>query len=374
MRVVAAILCAGQGTRFGSDKVQVELNNKPIWLHSFEAFLNHSEVDAVALIASESNLKEISSLASASAFCKIGGNTRTESSRIAVESWTQHLEPEDILLIHDGARPFVSTEVISAVIAGCKAAGAAGPAIAVTDTIRYSNQTASTPDRKDLRAMQTPQGARFELLAKAYERLQQEVTDELQALELADIPFTLVEGDPKNRKITRREDLPMQSETRIGLGYDIHSFSSDPDRVLWLGGVAFEGHPALEGHSDADVLLHSVVDAILGAAGLGDIGVHFPPSDPQWKNCPSIRFLTHAGSLITQQGWRIVNIDVSVIAESPKIMSRADEMRDLISKTLNLESSCINVKATTNEKLGAIGRSEGIASFATASIARSFLG
>jgi 2-C-methyl-D-erythritol 2,4-cyclodiphosphate synthase len=157
-------------------------------------------------------------------------------------------------------------------------------------------------------------------------------------------------------------------ETRTGTGYDIHSFSQDPERPLFLGGIKFEGAPGLEGHSDADVLLHAIVDALLGAAAMGDIGVHYPPSDPTWKNVSSLRFLAETGNRLRTAGWGIVNIDATLLAEIPKVMPRRHEMIAAIAETLQIEPSRINVKATTNEKLGAIGRSEGIAALASATV------
>lgn len=179
----------------------------------------------------------------------------------------------------------------------------------------------------------------------------------------------LVPGEEANIKITHRMDIPRSTENRTGMGYDVHAFSEDGDRTLYLGGIEFAGHRGLEGHSDADALLHAIVDALLGAAGLGDIGVHFPPADPQWKSVRSTHFLRHTGRLIKGDRWRILNIDATVIAESPKIMSRAEDIRRAISEELLIPMERINIKATTNERLGFIGRGEGIAAFAIATLA-----
>jgi 2-C-methyl-D-erythritol 4-phosphate cytidylyltransferase/2-C-methyl-D-erythritol 2,4-cyclodiphosphate synthase len=185
----------------------------------------------------------------------------------------------------------------------------------------------------------------------------------------------IVQGEPNNFKITTPEDLARAraiaspAEVRVGIGYDIHPFSDDPSRKLFLGGVHFPDHRALDGHSDADVVLHAATDALLGAAGLGDIGQHFPNTDPRWRGAPSLTFLHHAGVLLAEAGWRIVNLDLTAIAESPKIMKKAPEIRSAIAQCLGIEDSRVSIKATTNERLGSIGRGEGIAAFATASIA-----
>jgi 2-C-methyl-D-erythritol 4-phosphate cytidylyltransferase/2-C-methyl-D-erythritol 2,4-cyclodiphosphate synthase len=186
----------------------------------------------------------------------------------------------------------------------------------------------------------------------------------------------LVPGEPGNFKITTPEDFLRaqgalgMSETRSGFGYDIHPFSEDAERALWLGGVHFPGHPGLEGHSDADVLLHAVTDSLLGAAALGDIGQHFPNTDPQWRGKASSHFLRHAATLLQAEGWSVVNIDATVVAESPKVMKRASEIRMAIADAVGCDAARVSVKATTNERLGSIGRSEGIAAFATATIRR----
>jgi 2-C-methyl-D-erythritol 4-phosphate cytidylyltransferase/2-C-methyl-D-erythritol 2,4-cyclodiphosphate synthase len=224
--------------------------------------------------------------------------------------------------------------------------------------------------------MQTPQGGLRDVLAQAHLQASEEHTDELALVDAAGLPYEIVPGDPENFKITTPDDLKRAEamlgpiETRTGLGYDIHAFSRDAGRRLMLGGVFFEEELALEGHSDADVILHAAVDALLGAAALGDIGQHFSNTDPQWKGEPSVTFLKHAGALLHAGGWRIVNLDVAVMAERPKIMPRALEMRQAIGAALDMDVDRVSIKATTNEGLGAIGRGEGIAAYATATIAR----
>lgn len=316
-------------------------------------------------MASEANLAAI---AAEGVPVVAGGKSRAESSRFGVAQAVH----EDVVLIHDAARPFVSPDVIDRVLDGIERTGAAAPCLAVTDTIRHRG-TGDTVNRDELAAMQTPQGALSALLQKLPV---EDATDEMELLQRVGIPFELVGGDADNFKVTHPSDLRRVSsvlgpaETRIGLGYDIHAFSDDPSRVLMLGGVEFPGHPALDGHSDADVICHAVCDAVMGAIALGDIGEHFPNTDPAWKGKSSLFFLEKAASLICQKGWRIVNIDVSVLAETPKIMKRAGEMRTAMATALGTTPDRLSVKATTNEKLGAIGRSEGIAAFATATLAQ----
>lgn len=370
MRIMAAILAAGKGSRFGGDKVQALLRGKPVWRYSFEAFLSHPEIDGVGLVCSSENLETMKAQAPEAAFVVAGGLSRQASARAAVCS----AEGADALLLHDGARPFVSSAVISRVIGAVKSAGAAGAAIPVTDTLREA-ETMATVARDQLVAMQTPQGARLDWLTSAHEATREEYTDDVALLHHAGYDSVLVEGESSNFKITTPEDFQRAAailgspETRTGIGYDVHPFSKDAGRKCVLGGVHFEDAPGLEGHSDADVLLHSIVDALLGAAALGDIGQHFPNTDPEWKNRDSIYFLHATKTHLDGAGWRILNIDATVIAEYPKVMKKAAAIRERISEALGLESRRVSIKATTNERLGSLGRGEGIAAFAVATLA-----
>jgi 2-C-methyl-D-erythritol 4-phosphate cytidylyltransferase / 2-C-methyl-D-erythritol 2,4-cyclodiphosphate synthase len=370
--IVAAILAAGRGERFGGDKMLLTLRGKPLWRYSFDRFLQHPEVDAVGIVCAEEMRDQYAREAPQAAFVVAGGSRRQDSAAAAVRA----AQDAEILLIHDGARPFVSDQVISAVIAAAREHEAAAPAVPVTDTIKQANgESYGTLDRTKLVAMQTPQGALRSRLMQAMEAAgDREFTDEMAMLEAIGIQPKLVDGEPENFKITHPADLQRAQarlgtpQVRTGIGYDIHRFSDDPTRRLYVGGVFFEGQAGLDGHSDADPLLHAAVDALLGAASLGDIGQHFPNTDPQWKDKPSLHFLRHAGNLLRQEGWRIVNLDATVIAEAPKIMKKATEIRAAIAEALEIEPSQISVKATTNEMLGAIGRGEGIAAMAIATI------
>ncbi|HMS55327.1 MAG TPA: 2-C-methyl-D-erythritol 2,4-cyclodiphosphate synthase [Fimbriimonadaceae bacterium] len=359
MKVCAIILAAGRGERFGARKTHLLVNGKPVWKHAFDAFLSHPDVDRVGVVFSPDDLQ----LVEGAAFVVAGGPTRQSSAKAGLAATS---DDDTIILFHDGARPWVSHDVISRVIEGCREHGAAAAAVPVTDTIR---QGSTLLDRTMLSAMQTPQGGRRSDFLRAHEETSEEFTDDVALLSAVGVHAALVQGDPMNKKITHPGDLPQSSEQRTGFGYDIHPFAQD-NRPLYLGGVHFENHPGLDGHSDADVLLHAIVDALLGAAGLGDIGLHFPNTDPQWKQARSTTFLEFAGKSIYDLGWRILNIDATLVAETPKVMARAAEIRHTIAQCCNVEPDRVNLKATTNERLGSIGRSEGIAAMAVASICR----
>ena len=367
MATYAAILAAGRGSRFGGDKVTQRLGELPVWRHAYDCFAGVLGASQVFVVVNEDNEAEIVRQGAPKTFR--GGGTRQESTLAALQALSEDAE---FLLIHDAARPFVSADLIRRVVEATEVHGAAGAAVGVIDTIR--NLSLEVVPRSDLRAMQTPQGSRVDWLRQAYAQSEGEFTDDLAVLQAAGFPVSLVPGDSGNFKITEPADFLRAQrilglpETRTGLGYDIHSFSDDPERRLWLGGVAFDGHRALEGHSDADVLLHAVTDAILGAVGLGDIGLHFPPADPRWKNQPSLTFVRFAAEKARERGWQIVNIDATVIAESPKVMPRAVEICLAIAEAIGTQPGRVSVKATTNERLGSIGRSEGIAAFAVAAL------
>ena len=375
MRVFAIILAAGKGERFGGDKVLYEVGGKPLWRHSFDAFQVHPGIDGVGIVASAQNLLQIAKLATEAAFVVRGGENRQESSLIGIDAVPDDFE---IVLIHDAARPIVSARLIDRVIEGIKSRGAAAPGIPLVDTIRMkAGLEWGVCERADLVAMQTPQGGFREALLTAHRAAGRVVTDDMEVLADLGLPFSIVEGDPMCFKVTTAEDFerlyaimhPL-AETRTGLGYDIHAFSADPHRPLMLGGIEFPG-PGLDGHSDADVILHAVTDAVLGGAGLGDIGQHFPNTDPKFKDMASIGFLEFAVELASREGWRVSFMDVCFLSETPKIMPRASEMKVIIAKALGVGDGAVNIKATTQEKLGAIGRKEGAAAFATATLLRS---
>ena len=373
MRVYAVVLAAGRGERFGSDKMAATLRGRPMWKWGFDTLASHPDVCAVGVACTPEHVEAVRALVPHAAFVVAGGTTRQQSAPAALDALPADAEA---LLIHDGARPFVDAAVISRVVAGVAEAGAAAPGIAVVDTVKRLDDAGhvETLDRSRLLAMQTPQGARVDLLRRAFAGAGEGHTDELSMIEALGVVPKLVAGSEGNFKITLPGDLDRakaiagEGESRTGIGYDVHAFST-ADAPLVLGGETFEGTPRLAGHSDADALLHAVCDALLGAAALGDIGQHFPNTDPQWKDRPSIEFVRAIGAMLVASGWRIVNIDATVIAEFPKVMDRSVAIRGNIAGALGIDATRVSIKATTNERLGALGRGEGIAAFATATLA-----
>lgn len=369
MRTFAVILAAGASERFGDDKSRLNLGGQPLWRWSYEAFRSHPEIEGVGFVGSPSNLEDLA--ASGADFAILGGDSRQKSSALGCERTPDSF---DAVLVHDAARPFVSRALISRVIEGVRRVGAAAPGLPVADTLRRAS--GETPARNGLFAMQTPQGALRSDLIEGHRLASPGATDEISVISSLGRPFEIVPGDANAFKMTYPSDFQRAAaligagEQRVGFGYDIHPFSQDAGRELFLGGVKFEGAPGLEGHSDADVLLHAATDAILGALALGDIGQHFPNTDPKWKGAASILFLEHAAKLAAEQGYDLISLDATLIAERPKVMARAAEMRERMATALAVGIDRISVKATTNEGLGSIGRGEGIAAHAVATLRR----
>ena len=307
-----------------------------------------------------------------------GGAERQESVRAGLEA----LSPRrpDLVLIHDAARPFVEVSVIAGVLAALETADGALPAIAVTDTIKRSldgRAVTATEDRHTLFAAQTPQGFRFPQILAAHlraARLPRQFTDDAAIAEWAGLSVVLTPGSSSNIKITHPGDFDRMAarttgdgmETRVGTGFDVHAFAEG--NSVWLGGIEISHTKRLAGHSDADVGLHALADAIYGALAEGDIGRHFPPSDPQWKGAASAQFLQHAAGLVAERGGRIVNLDLTLICEAPKIAGHATAMRESIAAICGIAAARVSVKATTSERLGFTGREEGIAAMASATI------
>lgn len=289
----------------------------------------------------------------------------------------ERLHP-DTVLIHDAARPLTPADVITRVIEAVHKHGAAIAAVPVADTLKHSENDLidGTVDRSGLWRAQTPQGFAYDAIRRAHEAAAQAdlvFTDDAAIAEWAGMPVALALGAERNLKITSREDVALaerliteETETRTGTGYDVHAFAAG-DRV-WLCGIAIPHERALTGHSDADVGLHALTDALLGAVGAGDIGALFPPSDTQWRNAASRIFLARAGEEVARRGGRIVNVDVTLICETPKIGPHREAMRAAIAEILGLPVARVSVKATTSERLGFTGRGEGIAAMASASV------
>ncbi len=371
MEVVAVILAGGRSERFGTDKLRLQLGGKPVWQWSVDTFLSHPEISRAILVVPE---KQFSDYKTPSVTVVSGGQSRHESALAAVKVIDSG---EAILLVHDAARPFVSHDLISRVISSVKLKGAAFPAVAPVDTIK--EQTAEgwkSLNRANLVAVQTPQGCLLSQWRKAAEQAEPNMTDDMAMLEKIGVQTQRIEGDPSNFKITTQQDfnraqaMVTQSEIRTGFGYDIHRFSTNPGRKLILGGLEFDDAPGLEGHSDADVVLHAVVDALLGAANLGDIGLLYANTDPRWKDAASSLFLTETAARLAQANWQIINIDITVLAEIPKIMPRRNEIAAAIAGMVGADVERVSIKATTHEGLGAIGRKEGIVAQAIATIRR----
>jgi 2-C-methyl-D-erythritol 4-phosphate cytidylyltransferase/2-C-methyl-D-erythritol 2,4-cyclodiphosphate synthase len=302
-----------------------------------------------------------------------GGASRCESVWLGVEA----VGTAPFVLVHDGARPFAPAGLVDAVIAATRRHGAAAPVLEVSDTVKAvaGDRVTGTVPRDNLRLAQTPQGARRDWLQEALARARSEgtsPTDEAAALERDGRVVATVRGDVANRKITTAADLTAARRwlavgpptLRVGTGFDLHRV--DATRALVLGGIAFEGEPGLAGHSDADVVLHAAMDALLGAVGLGDIGAHFPPDDERFAGADSTGLARRVAGMLAADGWRIVNLDLTLLAERPRIRERVEVMRASIAACLGIDARRVGLKATTLEGLGALGRGEGMACQAVA--------
>ncbi|WP_169569155.1 bifunctional 2-C-methyl-D-erythritol 4-phosphate cytidylyltransferase/2-C-methyl-D-erythritol 2,4-cyclodiphosphate synthase [Sneathiella limimaris] len=378
MTTAALIVAAGSGSRTGLDfpKQYLKLGEKTVLRKTLEQFLDHAKVDKVQVVynAADQDLYDdaVSGLELLPPVA--GGVTRQESVLNGLSALNMSCENLEYVLIHDAARPFVSKDLINRCVEALESCDAVLPAIPATDTLKSINdgRVTGTLNRDEIVAAQTPQSFSFPVILKAHEDFKdQNVTDDIALAELAGIDVAWVMGDIRNQKITTKADidtLMSQSLTdiRTGLGFDVHAFDSNSN--LWLGGVEIPHHQGLKGHSDADVALHALTDAILGAIGEGDIGTHFPPSEAKWKGAPSSLFLEHAASLVAQKSGKIANVDLTIICEAPKISPHRDAMRAKIAEILGIAIDRVSVKGTTTEKLGFTGRSEGIAAQAVATI------
>ncbi|MFT5488653.1 MAG: 2-C-methyl-D-erythritol 4-phosphate cytidylyltransferase [Paracoccaceae bacterium] len=380
-RCAVLILAGGSGSRVGSDipKQYLDLGGAPVIRRTVEVFLSHPAVDTVqVVIGAEDRERYANALTGLDLPAPVtGGASRQGSGRRGLEALEDNAP--DHVLIHDAARPFVDHATIDRVLQALEGASAVLPALPVADTLKRGTGAppvvAATVDRQDVWRAQTPQGFRYaEILAAHRQASGLEMTDDTAIAEHAGLAVSLVLGDEDNFKITTPEDLQraermttaMTGETRIGTGFDVHAFG-EGDKVI-LCGIEISHDRALQGHSDADVALHAITDALLGAIAEGDIGSHFPPSDPQWRGAPSRVFLEHAASLVAGQNGSIGNIDLTIICEAPKVGPHRDAMRHSLSDILNIEVGRISVKATTTEKLGFTGRGEGIAAQAAVTV------
>ena len=377
------VLAAGRSTRFGGElpKQFQDLGGSTVLERSIGALSSRPAVKSVVIVMAAEHIDGPAAAAVRArpgvAAVVAGGATRAESVMRGLEA----VGPSPFLLIHDAARPLASPALVDAVIAATRKHGAAVPVLPIHDTVKSYREgwVGETVQREGLRLAQTPQGARADWLREALERARREglfFSDEAGSLEQAGRRVAAVQGDPENRKITTPADLQRARDTlgsssvglRVGSGYDVHRV--DPGRPLMLGGIHFAGEAGLAGHSDADVVLHAAMDALLGAAGLGDIGVHFPPEDPRFAGSASTDLAREVAALIEAAGYEIVNLDLTLLAEAPKIRSRSALMRAAIAECLGIEPDRVGLKATTLEGLGALGRREGIGCQAVAMLSR----
>ena len=367
LKVTAIIVAAGRGKRFGGDvpKQFLKLKGRTILETTVDRFAGSDEVDEIVVVTNEDYLdyvKELLEGCSKDFLVVPGGKERQDSVSRGLEASTG-----DLVLIHDAARPFVTYEVIERVIEAAKNTGAAVPVVNPKDSIRTRD---GNLNRDELFCIQTPQGFRRELIMEAYEKAMKEGfygTDEGGIAEYAGYPVTMVEGDYENFKITTREDL-REMEVRTGTGFDVHKLVEG--RKCILMGVEIPYELGLLGHSDADVALHALMDAMLGAAAMGDIGRLFPDTAPEYEGISSMELLKDVNARIRDEGYTISNLDVTIICQKPKVSPYIEEMTARTAEVLGIEKNQINIKGTTTERLGFTGRGEGIAAQAVCTLIR----
>ena len=372
------VVAAGRGQRFGGDlpKQYAPLAGQCVLRHSLATLQRHPKVGRVlAVIHRDDEALYRRAMAGLELDAPVfGGDSRQESVLAGLEALVA--EPPERVLIHDGARPFLPTAVVDRILAAIESQQGAIAALPVTDTMKRVDDSLieTTLDRAGLWRAQTPQGFPFSAILAAHRAAKgKSLTDDAAVAEAFGLAVRVVEGSAENVKVTTMEDLARaerwlagRMETRTGQGFDVHRFA--PGDAVTLLGVVIPHNQALSGHSDADVGLHALTDAILGALGAGDIGLHFPPSDERWRGVDSSKFLSHACELAARRGARISHVDVTLICERPKIGPHRPAMVERLSDLLALDSERVSVKATTTEGLGFTGRGEGIAAQAIATL------
>ncbi|MFN3353263.1 MAG: bifunctional 2-C-methyl-D-erythritol 4-phosphate cytidylyltransferase/2-C-methyl-D-erythritol 2,4-cyclodiphosphate synthase [Brevundimonas sp.] len=374
MRFAGVVVAAGSGSRAGGAKQWRLLGAKPVVRWSVEALLGAGAVEVVVVIPEGADAEAAEALSGLAGWrTTTGGATRTASVMAGLRRLS--LGDEDVVLIHDAARPLLSAAVIERLLAALATHDAALPVLPVADSLKReaAGRSGGAVEREGLVRAQTPQAFRLGALRRAYAVWpdQSPATDDVTVFEAAGGAVALVPGDPALMKLTYPEDFAMAEaliahETRMGLGLDAHRWG--PGDTVWLCGVPIAHEQTLVGHSDADAGLHALTDAILGALGEGDIGDHFPPTDPQWKGASSDRFLVHAVEMVRARGGRIVNVDVTLVCERPRIKPHRAAMRERLSELLGIPLGAVSVKATTTEGMGFAGRQEGLAAQAIAAI------
>ena len=373
-KIAALIVAAGGGSRMGGGvpKQFRDLGGKPMLAWSHDSLTSHPAIATVlTMVAEEQRDHALAILPDA--WVETGGASRRES--VARGLRLLALEGVDRVLIHDAARPFLSHAVIDRVVSGLASADGAMPVLPVADTLARGQDDVlgEIVPRDGVVRVQTPQGFHLQSVIAAHAAwpADAEATDDAQMVRRLGGRVALVQGDAMLEKITYPDDLTgadmrLAWETRTAMGFDVHRLEDGEE--LWLGGVLIPHHQGLSGHSDADVALHALTDALLGTIAAGDIGTHFPPSDPQWKGAESGQFLQHAAKLIADKGGRIDFVDLTIICEAPKIGPHRAAMVERIAGLLNIERSRVSLKATTTERLGFTGRGEGIATQAVATV------
>jgi 2-C-methyl-D-erythritol 4-phosphate cytidylyltransferase/2-C-methyl-D-erythritol 2,4-cyclodiphosphate synthase len=385
-RVAAIIVAAGRGLRVGGDvpKQYRLLAGRPVIAHAMALFSRHESIRKVIAVINRADRALYD--AAVNGIPKVGepahgGDSRQASCHAGLRALKS--DPPDIVLIHDAARPFASATLVDRAVEAALRHGAAVPGLPLSDTVKLideAGRVAETPPRSHLRAVQTPQAFRYDLILAAHESAAagkvDDLTDDGAVAEWAGHPLFVFPGEADNMKLTHAADflsgerlssrLAALGDIRTGNGFDVHAFT-EGDHV-WLNGLRIPHNRALSGHSDADVGLHALTDAILGAIGEGDIGFHFPPSDERWRGASSEGFLRHAVALVAARGGAVANLDVTLLCEAPKIGPLREEMRRRIAAIAGIEVERVGVKATTTERLGFLGRCEGIAAMAVATV------
>lgn len=372
MSIAAIIVAAGRGQRAGGalPKQRRLLSGKPVFRWSLDRFDAHPDIDLCILVTPPGLADTYASDCPAGTLVVEGGATRTASVRAGLQACAERT-PQHVL-IHDAARPGLNLQTISRLITALESAEAAAPAVKVVDALkRQDGDRITAVSRENLYRIQTPQAFHYSKICHALANAD-DLVDDLAAIEASGGSVRLIEGLEQLAKITYPEDhtrletllMPHSNPPRLGTGFDVHAF--EPGDSVTLCGVSIPHNQSLSGHSDADVAWHALTDAILGAAALGDIGDHFPPSDPQWKGADSAVFLRHAVEIAKQAGWSLASCDLTVICEAPKVKPHRAAMRQRTADVTGLPLDAISVKATTTEGLGFTGRGEGIAAQASA--------
>jgi 2-C-methyl-D-erythritol 4-phosphate cytidylyltransferase/2-C-methyl-D-erythritol 2,4-cyclodiphosphate synthase len=373
MRFAAIVVAAGSGSRAGGDKQWRSLGGRPVIRWSVEALIDAGADEVVVVVAADALERAAAALDGLSGWRAVaGGAERADSVVAGLDALTGSADRP--VLVHDAARPLLSPDVIARLLAALEGVDGAIAALPLSDTVKKGGETIdSTVDRAGLWRAQTPQAFRADRLRAAYAAWPAgaAATDDAGVIERDGGRVRLIQGDPRLMKLTYPEDFAMAEamlprQTRVGQGFDAHRFA--PGDGVWLCGVLIPHSQTLLGHSDADAGLHALTDAVLGAMGDGDIGDHFPPTDPKWKGAASDQFLIHAVERLAARGGRLVNVDVTLICERPKVKPHRQAMRERLAEILKLPLDAVSVKATTMEGMGFTGREEGIAASAVAMI------